>query len=174
MRLIRAERPFQLDAMVVLPDHRHAVWTLPPNDADYSTRWACLSAMYPSACGIGSGNRKPHRGTDAWNLSGASHEIVVLDSVPYRLDKVLSDYKGRDPLIHNNTSDRRVTCLLDLYEVPNEPSPDGLRTAARLLRKTAREVAHRYRTDTVFRPASFRALVAAATQFAEDRGHIAP
>lgn len=110
----------------------------------------------------------------AQNLSGASHEIVVLDSVPYRLDKVLSDYKGRDPLIHNNSSDRLVTCLLDLFEVPNEPSPDGLRSAARLLRKTAREVTHRYRTDTVFRPAPFRALVAAATQLAEDRGYIAP
>ncbi len=41
-RLIRAEHPFQLDAMVVIADHLHAVWTLPPNDADYSIRWGLL------------------------------------------------------------------------------------------------------------------------------------
>ena len=36
----RAARPFIVDAWVLMPDHLHAVWTLPPNDADYSTRWA--------------------------------------------------------------------------------------------------------------------------------------
>lgn len=29
------ERPFRVDAWVVLPDHLHAVWTLPEGDADY-------------------------------------------------------------------------------------------------------------------------------------------
>lgn len=38
MRRVRAEHPFRIDAMVVLPDHLHAVWTLPPGDADYSIR----------------------------------------------------------------------------------------------------------------------------------------
>lgn len=33
------EHPIQCDAMVVLPDHLHAVWTLPPGDADFSVRW---------------------------------------------------------------------------------------------------------------------------------------
>gem|GEM_PF-3171092 len=32
--------PFQVDAMVMLRDHLHAIWTLPPGDADYSKRWA--------------------------------------------------------------------------------------------------------------------------------------
>jgi len=32
-------RPFQIDAWVVLPDHMHAIWTLPENDGDYSGRW---------------------------------------------------------------------------------------------------------------------------------------
>lgn len=34
----RARRPFHIDAIVVMPDHIHAVWTLPPGDADYSIR----------------------------------------------------------------------------------------------------------------------------------------
>ncbi len=34
-----AEQPFQTDAIVVLPDHLHCVWTLPPGDTDYALRW---------------------------------------------------------------------------------------------------------------------------------------
>ena len=33
------ERPFVTEAVVVLPDHLHAVWRLPEGDADFSTRW---------------------------------------------------------------------------------------------------------------------------------------
>lgn len=35
----RAARPFHIDAWVVLPDHLHCVWTLPPGDHDFSSRW---------------------------------------------------------------------------------------------------------------------------------------
>jgi putative transposase len=38
-RVARRERPFRIEAIVVLPDHLHAVWTLPPDDADYPGRW---------------------------------------------------------------------------------------------------------------------------------------
>ena len=34
--------PFTIDAWVVLPEHLHAVWTLPNGDADYSTRWTLI------------------------------------------------------------------------------------------------------------------------------------
>jgi putative transposase len=36
---VKARHPFTIDAMVVLPDHLHALWTLPPDDADFATRW---------------------------------------------------------------------------------------------------------------------------------------
>lgn len=32
-------RPFSIDAIVILPDHIHTIWTLPPDDANYSMRW---------------------------------------------------------------------------------------------------------------------------------------
>ncbi|MGH9963086.1 MAG: REP-associated tyrosine transposase [Pyrinomonadaceae bacterium] len=41
-RVVRATRPFRVEAMVVLPDHLHAVWSLPSGDADYSTRLSLL------------------------------------------------------------------------------------------------------------------------------------
>jgi putative transposase len=31
--------PFAVDAWVVLPEHMHCIWTLPPGDDDYSGRW---------------------------------------------------------------------------------------------------------------------------------------
>nr|VFJ49003.1 MAG: putative transposase [Candidatus Kentron sp. FM]VFJ49370.1 MAG: putative transposase [Candidatus Kentron sp. FM]VFK08273.1 MAG: putative transposase [Candidatus Kentron sp. FM] len=38
-RAVRKRRPFEIDAIVVLPDHLHAIWRLPQGDANYSTRW---------------------------------------------------------------------------------------------------------------------------------------
>ena len=42
----RNERPFTIDAFVVLPDHLHCVWTLPERDADYSTRWRLIKSRF--------------------------------------------------------------------------------------------------------------------------------
>ena len=38
MRATRDRYPFHIDAITVLPDHLHAVWTLPDGDADFSLR----------------------------------------------------------------------------------------------------------------------------------------
>jgi hypothetical protein len=35
--LLQAERSFTIDAIVILPEHLHAIWTLPESDADYSS-----------------------------------------------------------------------------------------------------------------------------------------
>ncbi len=53
----RNERPFGIDAWVVLPDHMHAVWTLPPGDRDFSTRWAAIKARFSR--GLEAGPRRP-------------------------------------------------------------------------------------------------------------------
>lgn len=51
VRLTKAERPFQIDAWVVMPDHLHAVWTLPKGDADFSTRWGAIKARFTMMVG---------------------------------------------------------------------------------------------------------------------------
>jgi len=38
--------PFKIDAFVVLPDHLHAIWTLPKNDADFATRWGLIKSGF--------------------------------------------------------------------------------------------------------------------------------
>ncbi len=42
----KAERPFRIDAWVVLPDHLHCVWTLPEGDDDFSTRWRLIKTRF--------------------------------------------------------------------------------------------------------------------------------
>ncbi|MGH8491722.1 MAG: REP-associated tyrosine transposase [Moraxellaceae bacterium] len=41
--------PFQIDAWVVLPEHMHAVWTLPPGDCNYSQRWRLIRSLFSRA-----------------------------------------------------------------------------------------------------------------------------
>jgi len=41
-----AWRPFDLWAAVLLPDHLHCIWILPPGDADFSTRWSNLKRTF--------------------------------------------------------------------------------------------------------------------------------
>jgi putative transposase len=38
-----------IEAAVVLPDHLHAICTLPPGDADYSGRWRAIKARFSRA-----------------------------------------------------------------------------------------------------------------------------
>lgn len=45
----RERHPFEIEALVVLPDHLHTLWQLPPNDADYSTRWRLIKEGFTKA-----------------------------------------------------------------------------------------------------------------------------
>lgn len=49
VRVTRRERPFHIDAWVVLPDHMHCVWTLPEGDADFSNRWKATKIRFVRA-----------------------------------------------------------------------------------------------------------------------------
>ena len=42
----RQRRPFTVEAIVILPDHLHCIWTLPEGDADFSGRWQDIKARF--------------------------------------------------------------------------------------------------------------------------------
>jgi len=46
---VKTRHPFRIDAVVVLPDHLHCLWTLPPRDTDFSTRWGLIKACFSRA-----------------------------------------------------------------------------------------------------------------------------
>jgi putative transposase len=41
-RAAQRRDPFETIAICVLPDHLHAIWALPPDDADFSRRWSLI------------------------------------------------------------------------------------------------------------------------------------
>ena len=49
LRETRRVRPFRVVAMVVLPEHLHAIWTLPEGDSDYPARWQAIKARFTRA-----------------------------------------------------------------------------------------------------------------------------
>ncbi|MDR0274482.1 MAG: transposase [Burkholderiaceae bacterium] len=60
VRKVKQEHPFDILAWVVMPDHLHAVWTLPQNDAGNATRWMLIKAGFSR--GIARGERiRPSR-----------------------------------------------------------------------------------------------------------------
>jgi len=48
IRDVRDEMPFETVAIVLLPDHLHAVWSLPRGDQDFSSRWKKIKADFTS------------------------------------------------------------------------------------------------------------------------------
>jgi len=47
---VMAKLPFKIDAAVILPDHLHCIWTLPPGEADFATRWRLIKTWFSKHC----------------------------------------------------------------------------------------------------------------------------
>ncbi len=58
-RHVQAQHPFHVDAIVILPDHIHCIWTLPPHDANYSMRWNLIKRHF--SIGLPHGAIRPSR-----------------------------------------------------------------------------------------------------------------
>jgi putative transposase len=46
LREVRARHPVAINAIVLLPDHLHTVWTLPPGDDRYPLRWRQIKSRF--------------------------------------------------------------------------------------------------------------------------------
>jgi len=44
--VVKQRHPFTIDATVVLPDHVHALWTLPEHDAEFAMRWMLIKQKF--------------------------------------------------------------------------------------------------------------------------------
>lgn len=43
---VQARRSFETVAVCILPDHLHAIWSLPPGDADFAMRWNLIKGGF--------------------------------------------------------------------------------------------------------------------------------
>jgi putative transposase len=76
------ERPFEILAIVLLPDHLHTLWRLPPNDNAYSTRWRLVKSRFTRALlesgyvePVSSSSRKARQEHTIWQRRGWEHLV---------------------------------------------------------------------------------------------------
>ena len=46
IRKVKNSHPFSIDAIVILPDHLHCIWTMPADDVDYAERWSLIKSGF--------------------------------------------------------------------------------------------------------------------------------
>jgi len=45
-RFTKDKHPFEIIAIIILPDHIHTIWKLPETSADFSTRWRLIKSHF--------------------------------------------------------------------------------------------------------------------------------
>lgn len=68
IRDCRRDLPFRVDALVMLPDHIHSIWTMPTDDCDYSKRWGIIKRHF----------------TQTWLALGGVEQSVTASRLRYR------------------------------------------------------------------------------------------
>ena len=84
VRLTKTERPFHINAWVVLPDHMHCVWTLPEGDAAYSLRMAAIKARFTA--GLRRSGFRPTLSQNQYGVVGGRRRVGLKP-----------DLRGREP-----------------------------------------------------------------------------
>lgn len=97
---------------------------------------------------------------------GANHQWFVFDTVPYRLDKALSDLGGIRPRIHDQTPESVLRALMNvLGRQADRPTFADLIDIYREVEKMARQIKRTY-SHELFDTRPFAELVFAATRAA--------
>jgi len=98
----RRERPFTMEAVVLLPDHLYMIWRLPEGDANFSTRMALIKKRFTVAylaAGGGEGactaSRGKHRVRGVWEKRFYEH--AIRGAKDYRMH---FDYVHLNPVKH--------------------------------------------------------------------------
>jgi putative transposase len=99
---VRTERPFEIVAIALLPDHLHTIWTLPEHNADYSIRWGLIKERFTrlflragGSDGVSTESRRKHRERSVWQRRFWEHTIKDEDDL-----KRCADYIHWNPVKH--------------------------------------------------------------------------
>lgn len=80
MKSVKVDHPYTIDAIVLLPDHLHCIWTLPQGDNDFSTRWMLIKSKFTRTCAdsvreISNYSRIQKREQGIWQRRFWEHQI---------------------------------------------------------------------------------------------------
>jgi len=89
-RMARNRCPFAIDAVVVLPEHLHTIWTLSPGDDDYPARWKSIKSSFSRALAkSGAAISRNSRGEyDLWQRRYWEHTIRDQEDLHRHLDYI--------------------------------------------------------------------------------------
>lgn len=90
-RQVRNRHPFMIEGMVVLPDHLHCLWTLPPDDTDFARRWALIKAGFSRSLPAGefrSPSRRARGERGIWQRRYWEHRIRDEADFAWHLDYI--------------------------------------------------------------------------------------
>jgi putative transposase len=92
---VRNHHPFELVAIVLLPDHLHTVWTMPRGDDRYPLRWMRIKEEFTKAWLEAGGSeieqspsRKKHRQRGVWQKRYWEHTVRDEDDLKRCVDYV--------------------------------------------------------------------------------------
>ena len=92
---VRAERPFDLVATVLLPEHLHSIWQLPEDDTDFSARWSCIKRYFTQAHLASGASEAPvsasrgrHRERGLWQRRFWDHRIRNEDDMIHHVNYI--------------------------------------------------------------------------------------
>ena len=77
-RSVLARAPFETIAICVLPDHLHAIWSLPEGDADFAGRWSLIKSGFSRGlrvAGFRSARQMAKREKGLWQRRYWEHAI---------------------------------------------------------------------------------------------------
>lgn len=100
-----AERRFYIDAWVVMPDHMHAVWTLPPGDSDYARRWQVIKARFSRSVpkGVRRSSHVARRECAVWQRRFWEHHIRDAENYAAAIQ-----YCHLNPVKHGFVNTRKI------------------------------------------------------------------
>jgi putative transposase len=90
-RQTRVRHPFTVAAAVILPDHLHAIWTLPEDDADFALRWRLIKSGFSRGLPTGeriSASRANKNERGIWQRRYWEHTLRDEDDFARHLDYI--------------------------------------------------------------------------------------
>ncbi|MFH1382933.1 MAG: transposase [Chloroflexota bacterium] len=96
---VAQQHPFIVEAVVILPDHLHTIWTLPDGECDFSTRWnlikGAFSRQYVEPYNSPSASCRKKRERTVWQRRFWEHLVRSQDEL-----NRLCDYIHYNPVKH--------------------------------------------------------------------------
>ncbi len=92
---VQKRHPFVVDAVCLLPDHLHCMWTLPEGDGDFCLRWSAIKGLFTKEYlksgaqdGIRNDSRKKRGEAAIWQRRFWEHTIRDEDDFVHHFDYI--------------------------------------------------------------------------------------